>query len=1101
MSSSDGTLAHVPNPSDDDDDTALIRTWLQGIGLDYLETTLEAAGIVTVAALAELPVQHFGALGITTADDRRKLFYLIQRIKMAVPPGPNRRTSSVVVSASANVGVSGSSGSTNGNHHYHHHDTHESVAPPVSSVRDNPNEASPTPLRKDPRNDRRHPTTTNPPVASPTRRIYTNNKPLVLDESSDDPDYDDDDEDYVDDEQENDTEEESQEAAPSPESTGTLPDEPRERQEYDGAIDGSRSPTGGVNADDERSRSQTHDPVTTTTRRSPQARCIHPRTSRTLRRHSESLSFGSDSNDLHRPNSIHHDTTRERDTNPTLRRVSGVPVPNSRPSSKITMNAGATNATNPSKSLRTGKQLSSIPARAVAPMSPLVALDDSSGLLADTVPTLTASLPLHQPRLSLSALDADSDAGPSVRSSGSSTSATRQRQSRGPQPPRRNRHSRAGATDRPQTLEVGSNDVHSEKVSTAVAGPEQSSSRVREGGRRRQSASTIAAPRNTSSSTRGTLRNESSSPTRHSERPEPRVSYHQGRTVDQSFAAQIIRLRRDDQADHDLFFGQDNASLDADYNELEDMRIRVVVRKRPMARTESSAAGDADIVHALHCGSFGKILCYQPKTKVDLTKSIETVPFCFDNVFDEHATNVHVYERAVRGLIPALLDGQWCSIFAYGQTGSGKTFTMMGSNVTGNSGGKEQHRPSKNASNFGLYYMSALDIFAALNSPSLSHLSVGLSCFEIYAGKLFDLLSIPAGRNAIKCLEDGDGQVCFPGLSEHDVDDPDALLSLMERAATQRSTGTTSRNADSSRSHAIVQLHLRYNELCDDDDMLGTEFSRLTLIDLAGSERGADTNSASRATRMEGAEINTSLLALKEVIRAMGQGCDVHVPFRGSKLTQVLKESLVGKHCRSVMIACIAPNMGNCEQTLNTLRYADRVKSRNPETGECSIIAEPSRGSSNRNKGSKRGVTLDVNGGSPPKAPSGQDLSRNSSFASQTSNLLDELLASPTRNEGAEVFFVDATEATRLAAAEVVACHKAAMTTLLNVIKDEMTLVNQTDADRDGLDDYIAQLVNVQDQQLDILASVRSKIESYRRTQANASGNVHHDESFDDLRS
>jgi hypothetical protein len=75
------------------------------------------------------------------------------------------------------------------------------------------------------------------------------------------------------------------------------------------------------------------------------------------------------------------------------------------------------------------------------------------------------------------------------------------------------------------------------------------------------------------------------------------------------------------------------------------------------------------------------------------------------------------------------------------------------------------------------------------------------------------------------------------------------------------------------------------------------------------------------------------------------------------------------------------------------------------------------------------------------------------------------------------------------------------MTTLLNVIKDEMTLVNQTDADRDGLDDYIAQLVNVQDQQLDILASVRSKIESYRRTQANASGNVHHDESFDDLRS
>ena len=110
---------------------------------------------------------------------------------------------------------------------------------------------------------------------------------------------------------------------------------------------------------------------------------------------------------------------------------------------------------------------------------------------------------------------------------------------------------------------------------------------------------------------------------------------------------------------------------------------------------------------------------------------------------------------------------------------------------------------------------------------------------------------------------------------------------------------------------------------------------RLTFIDLAGSERGADTANFSRATRLEGAEINTSLLALKEVIRARARGGSmVHVPFRGSKLTQVLKESFVGENNRSLMIACIAPDMDNCEQTLNTLRYADRVKERNPETGD-----------------------------------------------------------------------------------------------------------------------------------------------------------------------
>jgi kinesin family protein 2/24 len=108
----------------------------------------------------------------------------------------------------------------------------------------------------------------------------------------------------------------------------------------------------------------------------------------------------------------------------------------------------------------------------------------------------------------------------------------------------------------------------------------------------------------------------------------------------------------------------------------------------------------------------------------------------------------------------------------------------------------------------------------------------------------------------------------------------------------------------------------------------------LNFIDLAGSERGADTSNCSRATRLEGAEINTSLLALKEVIRALATGGSMtHIPFRGSKLTQVLKDSFVGENSRCCMVACISPDIGNCEQTLNTLRYADRVKERDADSG------------------------------------------------------------------------------------------------------------------------------------------------------------------------
>lgn len=564
-----------------------------------------------------------------------------------------------------------------------------------------------------------------------------------------------------------------------------------------------------------------------------------------------------------------------------------------------------------------------------------------------------------------------------------------------------------------------------------------------------------------------------------------------------SFRSQIEILREENNSIH-------NYSTGLNDDEEEDMRIRVVVRKRPMSNQEASvAAGDVDVIHPFDCGVHGKLFVYQPRTRVDLTKQIETVPFCFDNVFGEGSTNCQIYERSVRNLIPPFFEGQWGCVFAYGQTGSGKTFTMMGSNMTTNNG-RYQDR-----NNLGMYYMAALDIFQALNSEGFEGFSVSVSLFEIYGGKLFDLLN---ARNQVKCLEDHKGRVQFPGLSEHPLRNADDLIAIIEEGGNNRSTGSTSRNADSSRSHAILQLHL-HNPLQNRSSVKKkAEFSRLTFIDLAGSERGADTSTSSRETRMEGAEINTSLLALKEVIRALATGDSMtHVPFRGSKLTQVLKESFVGTNCRSVMIACISPNIGNCEQTLNTLRYANRVKERDPETGQVSGFVKatqrPGDISDARLSGTKSlkkslenlndgNETLERENLDPidPAIFENSKMKARKSFDEQdgescTSNMLDELLGE-SQDPGP----------IGQAAQQVILTHKDAMSTLLGMVKEEMTLVNQP-ARAGGMEDYILIVNALHERQLNMFALLRERIQTYRSLRE--SGGSHYSEdsgSIEDLR-
>ena len=144
------------------------------------------------------------------------------------------------------------------------------------------------------------------------------------------------------------------------------------------------------------------------------------------------------------------------------------------------------------------------------------------------------------------------------------------------------------------------------------------------------------------------------------------VPFVHGGTQSESWATQVEYLREDNTAEHDLFRDEGDQQL-YEY----DMSIRVIVRKRPVSKVEASTSGGVDVIHPLDYGEYGRILVYQPKTRVDLTKEIETIPFAFDNVYDESSTNIQIYQRSLRNLIKPFFRGQWSTVFAYGQTGSG----------------------------------------------------------------------------------------------------------------------------------------------------------------------------------------------------------------------------------------------------------------------------------------------------------------------------------------------------------------------------------------------------------------------------------------------
>jgi len=323
-------------------------------------------------------------------------------------------------------------------------------------------------------------------------------------------------------------------------------------------------------------------------------------------------------------------------------------------------------------------------------------------------------------------------------------------------------------------------------------------------------------------------------------------------------------------------------------------KVMVLVRKRPLFESEAKVKA-FDVLSTIGGAGVwgGRVVMHEPRRKVDLTKAIENTSFDFDMVFDDNSANADVYSSTVTPLLEKMehTPETTATVFAYGQTGSGKTYTISS-----------------------FYVQAAEDVLALAERNGLK---VSVRFFEIYGGRCFDLLS---NRKQVQPLEDAKGQVNLHGLTNCPATHVMDIVEKVESGLRSRSTGSTSANEMSSRSHSLLELVLHGEAGVEEHQ------GKLALVDLAGSERGADRGADNGKTRHEGAEINKSLLALKECIRALYTNASDHVPFRGSRLTHILRDAFIGRNSHTVLLAHVSPSSASAEHSLNTLRYAYRIK-------------------------------------------------------------------------------------------------------------------------------------------------------------------------------
>ncbi|CAH2986056.1 unnamed protein product [Chilo suppressalis] len=341
-----------------------------------------------------------------------------------------------------------------------------------------------------------------------------------------------------------------------------------------------------------------------------------------------------------------------------------------------------------------------------------------------------------------------------------------------------------------------------------------------------------------------------------------------------------------------------------------NQNIQVFVRLRPLNQRERDikSLGVVEVVNS-------REVVVRQSQQTSLTKK-----FTFDRAFGPHAKQVEVYQEVVSPLIEEVLAGYNCTVFAYGQTGTGKTHTMVGENTS-------DETTWQNDPLAGIIPRALSQLFDELRISNTEY-TVRVSYLELYNEELFDLLSSSEDNSKLRIYEDvtRKGSNIVNGLEEITVYNKNEVYKIMAQGQERKRVASTLMNAQSSRSHTVFTIVVHMKENSPEGEEL-VKIGKLNLVDLAGSENiskaGSD-NPAKRERARECVNINQSLLTLGRVITALVER-HPHIPYRESKLTRILQESLGGRTKTSI-IATVSPGHKDLEETMSTLEYAHRAK-------------------------------------------------------------------------------------------------------------------------------------------------------------------------------
>ncbi|KAG2468487.1 KIF5A protein, partial [Polypterus senegalus] len=334
-----------------------------------------------------------------------------------------------------------------------------------------------------------------------------------------------------------------------------------------------------------------------------------------------------------------------------------------------------------------------------------------------------------------------------------------------------------------------------------------------------------------------------------------------------------------------------------------ECNIKVLCRFRPLNQAEVQR-GDR----------------FLPTFQGDDTVIVGGKPYAFDRVFPPNTTQEQVYNTCAKQIVKDVLAGYNGTIFAYGQTSSGKTHTMEG----------KLH----DIQQMGIIPRIAQDIFNHIFTMDENlEFHIKVSYFEIYMEKIRDLLDVT--KTNLSVHEDKNRVPYVKGCTERFVSSPEEVMDVIDEGKSNRHVAVTNMNEHSSRSHSIFLINIKQEHVETEQKLSG----KLYLVDLAGSEKVSKTG-AEGAVLDEAKNINKSLSALGNVISALAEGTKTHVPYRDSKMTRILQDSL-GGNCRTTMFICCSPSGYNEAETKSTLMFGQRAKTiRNTASVNLELTAE-----------------------------------------------------------------------------------------------------------------------------------------------------------------